>query len=79
VRALTGPTQFVVRRTEGATTTEISTMVDHHADPTLDFRHGPGAVHPSPRLVSQALSSGPSNSSSYNPLTAIPGTVCVHR
>jgi len=29
--------RFVVRRTEGATTTEISTMVDIHADPTLDF------------------------------------------
>jgi membrane-associated protease RseP (regulator of RpoE activity) len=74
VRKLTGPTQFVVRRTEGATTTEISTMVDVTRTQrwTSDTAVAPSTVA---AVGVSAAEFGPVKYAQYNPLTAIPGTV----
>jgi membrane-associated protease RseP (regulator of RpoE activity) len=74
VRALTGPTQFVVRRTEGATTTEISTMVDVTRTErwTSDTAEAPSTVA---AVGVSAAEFGPVKYAEYNPVTAIPGTV----
>jgi membrane-associated protease RseP (regulator of RpoE activity) len=74
VRKLTGPTQFVVRRTEGATTTEISTMVDVTRTQrwTSDRAVAPSTVA---AVGVSAAQFGPVKYAQYNPLTAIPGTV----
>jgi membrane-associated protease RseP (regulator of RpoE activity) len=74
VRKLTGPTQFVVRRTEGATTTEISTMVDVTRTQrwTSDTAVAPSTVA---AVGVSAAQFGPVKYAQYNPLTAIPGTV----
>jgi membrane-associated protease RseP (regulator of RpoE activity) len=74
VRKLTGPAQFVIKRTEGATTTEISTMVDVTRTQrwTSDTAQAPSTVA---AVGISAAEFGPVKYAQYNPLTAIPGTV----
>jgi membrane-associated protease RseP (regulator of RpoE activity) len=74
VRKLTGPTQFVIKRTEGATTTEISTMVDVTRTQrfTSETAEAPSTVA---AVGISAAEFGPVKYEQYNPLTAIPGTV----
>jgi membrane-associated protease RseP (regulator of RpoE activity) len=74
VRALTGPTQFVIKRTEGATTTEFSTMVDVTRTQrwTSDTAEAPSTVA---AVGISAAEFGPIKYAQYNPLTAVPGTV----
>ncbi len=74
VRALTGPTQFVIERAEGGTTTE---------SPPWSTSPGPSAGPPTPPQAPSTVAAvgvsaaefGPVKYAQYNPLTAIPGTV----
>jgi membrane-associated protease RseP (regulator of RpoE activity) len=74
VRALTGPTQFVIERTEGARTTRFSTMVDVTRTQrwTSDTAQAPSTVA---AVGISAAEFGPVKYTQYNPLTAIRGTV----
>jgi membrane-associated protease RseP (regulator of RpoE activity) len=74
VRKLTGPTQFVIERSEGGTTTRISTMVDVTRTQrwTSDAAQAPSTVA---AVGISAAEFGPVKYARYNPLTAIPGTV----
>ena len=74
VRALTGPTPFVIKRNEGGTTTEFSTMVDVTRTQrwTSDTAQAPSNV------AAVGISTEefpPVEYEQFNPLTAIPGTV----
>jgi membrane-associated protease RseP (regulator of RpoE activity) len=74
VRKLTGPTQFVIQRTEGATTTKFSTMVD--VTRTQRFTSETAQAPSTVGAVGIATAEfGPVEYAQYNPLTAIPGTV----
>jgi membrane-associated protease RseP (regulator of RpoE activity) len=74
VRTLTGPTQFVIKRTDGGTTTEFSTMVDVTRTQrwTSDTAQAPSTVA---AVGISAAEFGAVNYTQYNPVTAIPGTV----
>jgi membrane-associated protease RseP (regulator of RpoE activity) len=74
VRTLTGPTQFVIKRTEGATTKQFSTIIDVARTQrwTTDTAGVPSTVG---AIGIAAAEFGPVRYAQYNPLTAIPGTV----
>ena len=74
VRMLTGPTQFVIKRTDGGTTTEFSTMVDVTRTQrwTSDTAQAPSTVA---AVGISAAEFGAVKYTQYNPATAIPGTV----
>ena len=74
VRALTGPTQFVIKRTEGGTTTEFSTMVDVTRTQrwTSDTAKAPSTVA---AVGISAAEFAAIKYEQFNPVTAIPGTV----
>ena len=74
VRKLSGPTQFVIKRTEGATATEFSTMVDVTRTQrwTSDTAEAPSTVA---AVGISAAEFGPVKYEQFNPLTAVPGTV----
>jgi len=74
VRTLTGPTQFVIKRTQGATTKEFSTVVD--VTRTQRWTSKTAGVPTTVGAIGIAAAEfGPVRYAQYNPLTAIPGTV----
>jgi membrane-associated protease RseP (regulator of RpoE activity) len=74
VRALTGPTQFVIERTERGTTTKFSTMVDVTRNQRWINKdaQAPSTVG---AVGISAADFGPVKYEHFNPVTAIPGTV----
>lgn len=74
VREASGPTPFVIKRKEGATTTELTTVVDvvktqRYTSDTAQAASTVGAVGIA------AAEFGPVEYTHYNPVTAIPGTL----
>jgi membrane-associated protease RseP (regulator of RpoE activity) len=74
VRALTGPTQFVIERTQGATTTKFTTMVDVTRTQRWTSKDAQTPTTVAAVGVS-AAEFGPVRYEHFNPVTAIPGTV----
>ncbi len=73
VRKLTGPTPFVVKRTEHGTSTEITTVVD--VAQTKRFLSDDAKAPSTVGAVGVSASEyGPAEIRHYNPVTAIPGT-----
>ncbi len=74
VRKLTGPPPFVVERTEGATSTELTTVVD--VTQTRRFVSDDATAPSTVAAIGvTATDYGPVEYAHYNMLTAIPGTV----
>jgi membrane-associated protease RseP (regulator of RpoE activity) len=74
VRALTGPTQFVIERSEGGTTTRFTTMVDVTRTQrwTSETAKAPTTVA---AVGISAAEFGPVKYEQFNPVSAVPGTV----